>query len=235
MRRSGSSISRMNRRRALVQIHGHDAVSAVVAPFDPADARQRWMRQMVGSQERVELEGYPGASAPALQRAALSRITHLPSTSDLVQLFIMRTKLTRRQFLGRTAAGSMGLVAFSARGATAAPIFARRGYYVLPCRTPTLRPAATSLSMWRRPGLPTTDLYEPEEMPIPAPPARETEPMVAPGLWGGGVMPARQHRRRGARESGTHSFAFARGLCHEDHVARIAFAWIDTSRGAGWR
>jgi hypothetical protein len=50
----------------------------------------------------------------------------------------MTTTLCRRQFLATTAAGSLGLVAFGAPARAAAPVFAQRGYYLLPCRTPTL-------------------------------------------------------------------------------------------------
>jgi hypothetical protein len=48
------------------------------------------------------------------------------------------TALSRRQFLASTAVGSFGLAAFGAQTATVATVFAQRGYYILPCRTPTL-------------------------------------------------------------------------------------------------
>ena len=50
----------------------------------------------------------------------------------------MKTAISRRQFLVCTSAGSLGLVAFGAPSSTPAPVFAQRGYYILPCRTPTL-------------------------------------------------------------------------------------------------
>ncbi|MGO9111082.1 MAG: hypothetical protein ACLP9L_17810 [Thermoguttaceae bacterium] len=48
------------------------------------------------------------------------------------------TALSRRQFLASTAAASLGLAGLGARAPQSAPVFAQRGYYVLPCRAPTL-------------------------------------------------------------------------------------------------
>jgi hypothetical protein len=49
----------------------------------------------------------------------------------------MKTTITRRQFTV-TAAGSPGLAALAARSSAPATVFADRGYYILPCRAPTL-------------------------------------------------------------------------------------------------
>ena len=49
-----------------------------------------------------------------------------------------RNVISRRQFLATAAAGSLGCVALGATRPTTARAFAQRGYYVLPCRTPTL-------------------------------------------------------------------------------------------------
>jgi hypothetical protein len=50
----------------------------------------------------------------------------------------MKAAFSRRLFLASLAAGSLGRVAYGAPCASAAPVFAERGYYLLPCRTPTL-------------------------------------------------------------------------------------------------
>ena len=46
--------------------------------------------------------------------------------------------LSRRQFLAGTAVASIGLAGLGARTPSSVPVFAQRGYYVLPCRAPTL-------------------------------------------------------------------------------------------------
>ena len=51
----------------------------------------------------------------------------------------MNNPCSRRQFLATvTAAGSAGVAALAAPRSAAAPVFTERGYYLLPCRTPTL-------------------------------------------------------------------------------------------------
>ncbi len=50
----------------------------------------------------------------------------------------MKPIVSRRQFLASTAVASIGLTTLGAKTSPAAPVFAQRGYYVLPCRTPTL-------------------------------------------------------------------------------------------------
>ncbi len=50
----------------------------------------------------------------------------------------MNNTLSRRLFLASTSVGSLGLLAWGAPSAAVAPVFAERGYYLLPCRTPTL-------------------------------------------------------------------------------------------------
>jgi len=50
----------------------------------------------------------------------------------------MKNPISRRRFLASTAAGSLGLAAYGAPAPSSVPVFAQRGYYLLPCRTPTL-------------------------------------------------------------------------------------------------
>jgi len=50
----------------------------------------------------------------------------------------MKSVISRRHFLAQTAAGSLGFAAFGAKAVSPAPVFAQRGYYLLPCRAPTL-------------------------------------------------------------------------------------------------
>ena len=49
-----------------------------------------------------------------------------------------KTALSRRQFLASTAVASIGLTGLGAGTPSSVPVFAQRGYYVLPCRAPTL-------------------------------------------------------------------------------------------------
>ncbi len=62
-----------------------------------------------------------------------------PSPEPDVIISPEHRRMSRRRFLATVAvAGSLGTVATApSRVATGAPPFAHRGYYVLPCRTPT--------------------------------------------------------------------------------------------------
>ncbi|MGO8677825.1 MAG: hypothetical protein ACLQVX_18375 [Limisphaerales bacterium] len=49
-----------------------------------------------------------------------------------------KTHFSRRRFLASTAVGSIGLAALGTQAAAPTPVFGQRGYYILPCRAPTL-------------------------------------------------------------------------------------------------